>query len=160
VSSQATPGAISELLDAAGVPYRHLIHIPTRTSQESAAARGEPLEHGAKAIVAKCDGEFRLLVVSAAKKLHTASARASLGVRDIRFASLEELKELTGLEPGGVPPFGRPVLPLNLYVDEGITRLERVAFNAASLTESIIMSAKDYLAAAKPKEIVRLASPD
>ncbi len=156
MTSQATPGAIRAKLDAVGVQYRHLTHAPTHTSQESAAARGEPLENGAKAIVAKVDGDFRLLVMSAAARLHTATSRASLGVRDIRFATLDELKALTGLEPGGVPPFGRPILPLDLYVDEGIPALERVAFNAASLTESIIMSAKDYLAVARPVAVVSL----
>jgi Ala-tRNA(Pro) deacylase len=70
----------------------------------------------------------------------------------------EEFLALTGLVPGSVPPFGEPILPLKLYVDEHVPSLERVAFNAASLTESIIMSAADYIRAAAPTEIFRFSS--
>jgi len=51
----------------------------------------------------------------------------------LRFASREELLELTGLVPGSVPPFGRPILPFPLYVDTGIAANDRIAFNAGSL---------------------------
>ena len=59
--------------------------------------------------------------------------------------------DLTGLVPGSVPPFGKPVLDLELYVDNSIVHNEKIAFNAGSLTNSIIMSTKDYLDVAHPQ---------
>jgi prolyl-tRNA editing enzyme YbaK/EbsC (Cys-tRNA(Pro) deacylase) len=53
--------------------------------------------------------------------------------------------ELTGLVSGSVPPFGTPVLDLPLYVDRSILENEKIAFNAGSLTDSMIMSMKDYV---------------
>jgi len=66
------------------------------------------------------------------------------------------LKSLTGLVPGAVPPFGRPILErpileLDLYVDRSILENERIAFNAGSLTDSIIMNTKDYIMIANPQ---------
>ncbi len=52
--------------------------------------------------------------------------------------------DLTGLAPGSVPPLGRPILDMDLYVDLSVEANDRVAFNAGSLTDSIIMAADDY----------------
>ena len=57
---------------------------------------------------------------------------------------------MTGLVPGSVPPFGSPILPFELFVDEAIQANERIAFNGGSLTDSIILATADYLAVAKP----------
>ena len=46
--------------------------------------------------------------------------------------------------PGSVPPFGQPILPFPLYVDPRFSRIERIAFNAGSLTDSIVMATDDY----------------
>ena len=81
----------------------------------------------------------------------------------MRFASAEELAELTaaegrpGLVPGSVPPFGQPILPFPLYVDEAIQQNERIAFNAGSMTDSIILGVPDYLRLANPTQIFEFA---
>lgn len=136
---------LREWLDAEGVVYRYVEHEPTRTSEESAAARGEPLEIGAKALVLKADETFVLVVLSAARKLDSNAVRKLLGARRLRFATKEELFDLTGLVPGSVPPFGRPIFDLSLYIDRSVTVNERAAFNAGSLTCSIVMPTADYL---------------
>jgi Ala-tRNA(Pro) deacylase len=132
-------------LDDEGVTYRYLEHGPTRTSEESAAARGEPLEIGAKALLLKAEDTFVLVVLSAARKLDSKAASRHLGVRRTRFATPEELLARTGLPPGAVPPFGRPIFDLPLHIDRSIAANEKTAFNAGSLTASIIMPTVDYL---------------
>lgn len=127
------------------ITFKHVHHQPTYTSQESAQARGESLDIGAKAMIIKLDDEFSLFVVSASQKLDSKKIKALTGCRSIRFATPEELFDLTGLVPGSVPPFGTPMLPFNLYVDESIRRLSKVAFNAGSLTDSLIIKTDDYL---------------
>jgi prolyl-tRNA editing enzyme YbaK/EbsC (Cys-tRNA(Pro) deacylase) len=142
--------SIRRLLTDAGVPFREVNHAPTYTSEESARARGEELRTGGKAIVLKTDDTFRLFVLPADRKLDSAAVKRVLGVRKARFATPDELLELTGLVPGSVPPFGPPVLPFALYVDDAIRQNERIAFNAGSLMTSIILAVPDYLAVAKP----------
>lgn len=153
------PAAIRAHLEALAIPYRHLTHEPTLTSEDSARARGEPLEIGAKALVLKLDDRFITVVLSAARKLDSAAVKRLCGSRSCRFATREELLDATGLVPGSVPPFGPPILPFALYVDAGIASLPRVAFNCGSLTESIVMASADYLRAAGPAATGPLAQP-
>ncbi|MCK4923943.1 MAG: hypothetical protein KAS61_03160 [Spirochaetes bacterium] len=141
---------IRAYLQESGVHFRELHHEPTRTSEESARVRGEELRNGGKAILLKVDGVFRLFVLSAARRLDSSKVKQHFGVKRLRFATRAELLELTGLEPGSIPPFGSPIFDMELFVDSSITENERIAFNAGSLTDSIIMNVKDYLRLSEP----------
>jgi len=143
---------IKSLLAAKGIEFKELEHPPTRTSEESAAARNEELGVGAKAIVLRTDDVFRLFVLPADMRLDSAAVKRHLGVKRIRFATTEELVALADLVPGAVPPFGEPLLPLELFADTELgARYPRIAFNAGALTVSIIMSASDWESVARPK---------
>jgi Ala-tRNA(Pro) deacylase len=145
-------------LTAAGVPYREVHHEPTRTSEDSARARGESLRVGGKALLIKVDDMFRLFVLSADRKLDSAAIKRRFGARKTRFATPEELAELTRLVPGSVPPFGPPILPFSLFVDPSVFENERIAFNAGSLTDSIVMPVEDYRRVAVPEVFVFAAA--
>ena len=142
----ATLDRIKQLLTTQSISFKTLHHRATRTSEESAAVRGEPLAVGAKAIVMKAGDGFALFVISAAQRIDGRKVRAFLGVKKTRFATPDELMDLTGLVPGSVPPIGRPIIDLDLYIDTSVRANDRVAFNAGSLTDSIIMAADDYFA--------------
>ena len=144
---------IRDLLACQGVEFREVHHQPTRTSEESARARGEPVAIGGKTLLMKVGGEHALFVISAAQRIDSAALRRGLGVKKLRFASAEELYELTGLVPGGVPPFGEPVLPFPLCADESVFENDRIAFNAGSLTDSIILSVTDWERIARPRRL-------
>jgi prolyl-tRNA editing enzyme YbaK/EbsC (Cys-tRNA(Pro) deacylase) len=141
---------IKEWLNSGLIEFQEIHHVETKTSEEAAEARGEDIAIGGKAIVLKVGDTFKVFVLSAARKLDSSAIRSYFNTKKTRFASREELLELTGLEPGSVPPFGKPLIDLDLYVDESIVRNERIAFNAGSLTDSIIMGTKDYLELSKP----------
>ncbi len=149
--------AIRQLLREHGVEFSEMHHAPTRTSEEAAAARGESTRIGGKAIVAKVDKTFHVFVISAARQVHSAAIRKRLGASRFRFATPAELLELTGVVPGCVPPFGRPILPLDLYVDTSIVENDRIAFNAGSLTDSIIMDRRTWMEIARPAEVFRFS---
>ena len=143
---------IRQHLTNAGIAFREVEHGPTPTSEEAAQARGEPLGVGAKALLLRSDDVFRLFVLPADCKLDSAAIKRHFRIKSLRFATAEELLERTGLVPGSVPPFGEPILPFELFADNSIgERFDRVAFNAGSLTVSVIMAATDWDAFAKPK---------
>ena len=155
---ESTPSASRPILDRLrtflsdhAVSFREVQHAVTLTSEESAAARGEPLYIGGKALVIKVAKEFRLFVLPADRKFDSAAVKKQLSAKKMRFASKEELFELTGLVPGSVPPFGEPILPFPLCVDEALKQNDRIAFNAGSLTTSFILAMEDYLRVAKPE---------
>lgn len=141
---------IRGFLDEQAVAYRTVSHGPTLTSEASAEARGEDIRIGGKALLIKTGDVFRLFVLSAAAKLDSDAVRRLCGVKKLRFATREELLEMTGLVPGSVPPFGPPLLPFELFVDETVAANECIAFNAGSLTDSVVMGTSDYLKVARP----------
>lgn len=142
--------SIKHYLASNAVDFKLLHHQPTHTSAESAQARGEDVSIGGKAIVMKVGERFRLFVLSAALKIDSAKIKAHFQEKRTRFATSEELMQLTGVVPGAVPPFGEPILPLELFVDTSILANARIAFNAGSLTDSIIMDVADYLRLVNP----------
>ncbi|HAP37209.1 MAG TPA: hypothetical protein DCQ28_15240 [Bacteroidetes bacterium] len=136
---------ICTLLIDRNIAFRTIHHQPTFTSEESAAARGEEVKIGGKALLMKVDNEFKLFVISASLKADSKKIKHYCKAKSIRFASKEELFELTTLVPGSVPPFGRPILNFDLFVDSSVVENEKIAFNAGSLTDSIVMKTSDYL---------------
>lgn len=157
--SDATLQAIRSLLDAHGIPYREAHHEPTRTSRDSAAARGEPMAIGGKAILLKVDDRFQLFVLSAARAIHSAAIRRHLRAQRTRFATETELLELTGLVPGSVPPFGPPILPFEPWVDVSIFENDRIAFNAGTLTDSMVLARSDWERVVQPAGVFRFSRP-
>ncbi len=157
--STPTFEAIVRLLDETETPYRHVHHEPTRTSEESARVRGEDVRIGGKALLIKTNEVFRLFVMSAVLKLDSSAIKKHFKVRKIRFATADELLEQSGLVPGSVPPFGRPILPYELFIDPTIHTNEKIAFNAGSLTDSIIMTVPHYLKLANPTELAFTKPP-
>ena len=131
------------LLRLKDVSYKLIEHNPTLTSQESAKERNEDISIGGKAILLKVDSSFRLFVLSAALRIDSAAIKKEFHAKKIRFATDDELNEITGLIKGSVPPFG-DLFNLELYVDESIKNNDKIAFNAGSLTKSIIMNTNDY----------------
>src|SRR5260370_31940051 len=120
------------------------------TTEESGKATCGLVIVGGKALLVKVGDEFRLFVLSAARKFDSAAVRKHFGVKKIRFAEKDELQNLTGLVPGSVPPFGEPILKLPLHVDPSVLANEIIAFNARSLTDSIIMPVSEYVRLVKP----------
>ena len=136
--------SIIETLDRLGVEYTLEHHEPTYTSEDSSRIRGTSMEMGAKALIVKVGKVFRLFVMSASLRLDTQKIKAHFSEKKIRFATPEEMMELTGLVPGSVPPFGEPILPFSLHIDPSILEQEMVSFNVGSLTDSITMRCEDW----------------
>jgi len=141
---------IQLFLEEQGVQFEKKEHEATLTSEDSARIRGDKLSQGAKAIVYKVQDEFYLFVLAADEKLDPKKIKQYFKdkgkkVKKTRFASVDELKEMTGLVPGSVPPFGKPMLDFELFVDPSLLVNKTISFNAGSLTKSIAMALDDYI---------------
>ena len=141
---------LKSFLDENNISYEYKEHEEVRTSEEAAKARGEDIRIGAKAMILKADDKFIMFVLSAAKKIDSRRVKEILGVKSLRFATPEEVENLTGCIPGGVPPFAN-IFGLGLIVDKTIPMNEFMAFNAGERTKSLKLKTKDYLALLKPR---------
>lgn len=136
---------IKNLLETKNIDFKEIDHHETRTCEESAQARGEDIKYGGKTILFKDKKDYHLFVISAALQIDNNKVRKILKSQRLRFATKDELMELAGVESGALPPFGRKILPYDLYLDESILQNDIICFNAGLLTKSIIMKTEDYL---------------
>lgn len=141
---------IIELLDSAGTAYEVYEHEPVHTSEEAAKIRETSLAMGAKALVWYADKKPILVVVPGDKRLNTNTFKSLFGVKNLRFATPEEVTQLTTLLIGSIPPIGK-ALGLKSYFDESIAEKESVAFNAGSHSISIVMAGRDLVNVEEPE---------
>lgn len=141
---------LKEYLVSKQVPFEESHHDPVHTSEEAAKVRGTPLASGAKALVCKVDDRFIMIVLPADRKLDSKLVRKSLSIKSLRFASRDEIEQLTGLAPGSIPPFGS-LFGLETWCDQRLSENERINFNAGDHSVSISLSYSDFVAAEQPK---------
>lgn len=142
---------IIELLDSESISYSVHKHEPVHTSLEASKVRETSLATGAKALIWFADKKPVLIVVPGDRRLDTKKFKEAFGIKDLRFATPEEVLNLTTLKIGSIPPLGL-VLGLPSYFDATIAKSTReVAFNAGLHTVSIVMSAGDLVKIIKPK---------
>jgi Ala-tRNA(Pro) deacylase len=146
------------LLVQNGLWYETFEHEAVRTSEEAAKTRpGYTLQQGAKAIIirAKISGggkKFLMLVMPADQKFSNDKVKTLLGAKDIRFATEEEVAEITeGVKPGAVPPFGN-LFDLEVITDATLYDNERIVFNAGEQTFSVAMKSADYRQLIEPRK--------
>lgn len=148
--SQSVFQRVEALLGEHQVAFDVMRHAPVYTSQEAAAIRGTPLASGAKALVCKGDDAVVMFVVPADRKLDSKAIRQSRGWRKLRFVTREEVVEITGLEPGSIPPFGS-LFGLRTFCDERLAENERINFNAGDHSISVSMRYADYVRVESPE---------
>ena len=143
---------LTQRLGPAGSAWTTLTHEPTPTSEDSARVRGATLASGTKAMLlnVKPGDKFVMVVISASEKMDSKLLKKSGGYKSTRFASVEEVMQVTGCVPGAVPPFGS-LFGLTTLVDESLkTQGSGINFNAGLRTFSVSMSVDDYLAVEEP----------
>ncbi len=141
---------ITELLDSKGVTYGVSRHAPVFTSEEAARVRGAPLASGAKALICKAAGEFVMFVMPGDRRLDSKLVRKAFNLRSLRFATREEVEQLTTLAPGSIPPFGS-LFGFATYCDEQLAVQPKINFNAGDHAISVTMSFADYAAVEAPR---------
>ncbi len=141
---------LEQRLREARVPFQVLRHEPVYTSEEAARVRGVPLASGAKALVCKADDQFLMFVMPADRRLANRQIRKEHGFRKLRFATQDEVLEMTGLLPGSIPPFGS-LFGLPTWCDVNLSQQERINFNAGDHAISISMTYADYVHVEHPK---------
>lgn len=147
---------IIELLEANHIQYQSLEHEPTKTCADAARIRGTTPQQGAKALVCIADKKPIMIVLPCSRKLDIKAFKSQLMIRDLRFASPDEVKQLTGLEIGSIPPWGS-LFNLITYLDLTLAGQNEIAFNAGDVRRSIIMKYADYLRLENPVQLAHVS---
>jgi Ala-tRNA(Pro) deacylase len=141
---------VESLLKLHGIASQVLRHEPVYTSEEAARVRGTLLASGAKALVIKGEAGFVMFVLPADRKLDSHAVRQAKGWRKLRFATREEVMELTGLAPGSIPPFGS-LFDLPTLCDVRLGENAVINFNGGDHCISVSMRYEDYVLVEDPE---------
>jgi prolyl-tRNA editing enzyme YbaK/EbsC (Cys-tRNA(Pro) deacylase) len=88
----------------------------------------------------KGEPKFAACVLLAACRLDVnKTARKKLGVSRISFASPEQARELTGMELGGVTPFGMPK-NVPVWIDSRVMECSRIILGGGNRSSKIVLT--------------------
>ena len=126
-------------------------------------AYGYAMEDSANAIVVagKADPTvYVMCLVLANTRLDVNKVvRKRLGVRKCSFASADQTKELTGMEIGGVTPFGS-LQPLDLWIDARVMEREKLIIGGGSRDRKLLVPPETLAAHPGAEVIEDLAKPE
>jgi prolyl-tRNA editing enzyme YbaK/EbsC (Cys-tRNA(Pro) deacylase) len=162
VTDDAARDRLEALLSTTGVGYELFPCDPALAdTAQFCAAYGFALDDSANTIVVVGKANPRVYgvsVVLASRRLDVNHAvRDQLGTRKASFASADETRELTGMEIGGVTPFGLPS-GLPLWIDAAVMERPRVVLGGGSRSWKVIASPQILLAVPGATVIEGLAS--
>jgi len=140
---------IVQVLEKNTIDFSVIEHEPVYTSQEAADVRGFDIKQGAKAMLCFADETPTLIVLSGACRIDTKQFKKSFGIRDLRFATSEEVLQISSVEVGAVPPFGS-CMNIQTYCDTSLSRNDEIAFNPGIHTKSIKMRYSDFIQVENP----------
>jgi prolyl-tRNA editing enzyme YbaK/EbsC (Cys-tRNA(Pro) deacylase) len=146
---------IKNLLEKNKLWFETFEHTPVKTSEEAAKIRpGYSIKQGAKAMIIRTkngqERKFVMLVLPGDLRFDNDKVKKVLNVKDTRFATPEEIDEITsGVQIGGVPPFGN-LFNIEVVVDPKLFENEKIVFNAGDRSYSIAMKSEDYKKTVSP----------
>ncbi len=154
---------LERVLGGLGVPFELFPCDPALAdTARFCAAYGFDPEDSANTIVVAGKAEPRVhaaCIVLAPHRLDVnRTVKARLGTRKASFAGADETRELTGMEIGGVTPFGLPA-ELPIWVDAAVMRRERIVLGGGSRSWKVIAAPEILLALPRTVVVDGLAGP-
>lgn len=122
---------------------------------------GYPLRQAANCIIVAAKGEpvrFAGTMALGVTKLDVnKKVRSLMDGKKVSFASAEQTRELTGMEIGGVTPFGLPELPL--FIDQAVMQEDEVVAGGGNRNTKVILKPSELLKLPGAQVISGLAIP-
>ncbi len=145
---------IEELLRFHDCAFTVIDHAPIDgSSAGSSKISGTKPEQGAKSLIlmAKINQQRMpiMVVIRGSDSVDIKALKLALGSRDIRMATPNEVKTITQLEVGILPPIGS-LFGLSIYVDELLVNEPEIAFGTGERTKTVIMKTADFISTTKP----------
>lgn len=141
---------LKRMLDQQNIKYISINHSPAYTARETAASTFVPRREFAKTIIVDVDGEKIMAVLSASRHVDLEALRKLADGKEARLATEDEFEELfPDCEVGAMPPFGS-LYDTRVFVDQMVTEVDDLCFNAGSHEQIMRMDCRDYLNLERP----------
>ncbi len=141
---------ILELLDNNHIKFSVFEHEPVFTSVEAAKVRDDAkLKQGAKALIMLADTKPIMIVLPGSHRVNSKLFKQLFSIKDLRMATPEEVKSITGVEIGAIPPLGN-LFSLPVYMDKELGYSDTIFFNPGRHDRSIKMRYTDLISVVNP----------
>lgn len=142
----ALDSKVQESLDKLGMTHRVFSCDPALADTATFCEKyGFSQGQSANAIITATKSEpvkFACCVVLASTKLDVnKKVSALLGSKKVSFANAEQTLELTGMQIGGVTPFGLPEIPV--FVDAAVLGCEEIILGGGNRSTKVLMSPEE-----------------
>jgi Ala-tRNA(Pro) deacylase len=146
----ATRDDLFARFEALGIETRTRDHAPVYTVEEAQALRGEIPGGHCKNLFLKDDkGNIWLIVCLEEAQVDLKAAPARIGSRRLSFGKPDLLKEVLGVEPGSVTPFGLindTEKRVNVVLDAAMMAHELVNYHPLENTATTTIRSADLIA--------------
>lgn len=163
----ATPDELFAFLDSLGISHRTVTHPPLHTVEQSQKLRGDlPGGHTKNLFLKDKKGLITLIVALEDAVIELKSLHTRLGTGRFSFGSADLLREVWGVAPGAVTPFGAindPQGRVSVVLDQ--TMMEHVLLNYHPLVNTMTTQVlredliKFLEATGHPPRIERVSGP-
>ena len=139
----AIANTVKDFLAKKSVEYEIASHRQTGSSHETAEASHVNEDHIAKAVIVKDDSGYAMVVIPASNWLEMKHLNKELD-RDFKLIEEDELAKLfPDCETGAVPPLG-PAYQIETFLDEQLTSLANVYFEAGDHENLVHISGDSF----------------
>jgi Ala-tRNA(Pro) deacylase len=141
---------LKQMLDQHNIRYIGINHSPAYTARQTAESTFVPRREFAKTIIVDLDSEKVMAVVPTSHHVDLEALRNLAHANEARLATEDEFKALfPDCEVGAMPPFGS-LYDTRVFVDEMVTEVDDLCFNAGSHEQILRMECADYLKLEQP----------
>ena len=156
------PDPVLEAAERAGQPYAVVPCDPALADTAAfCAAYGFALDQSANAIVVVGKSDPRVyaacLVLATTRLDVNGAVRRRFGVKKASFASAEETMSMTGMEIGGVTPYGLSGLPI--WIDAAVMACDEVIVGGGSRDRKLLVPPASLAALPGAEVVEALAKP-
>lgn len=139
----AIAATVKDFLTQKSVDYDMVTHPHTGSSHETAEASHVSEDHIAKAVIVKDASGYAMVVVPASHYVELKHMRKELD-RDLQLVAEDEVARLfEDCETGAIPPLG-PAYQIETFLDEALTSLANVYFEAGDHEHLVHTNGDDF----------------
>jgi len=149
----AIPAKTKKYLAAKMVKYDELAHKTVYTAYDAAQTLNRELKDIAKSLLIAADKAYVIVVVPATMRIDLNKLKKILKVKKVSIPKEQVMVKVFKVKPGAITAFGG-LHKVEVLVDKSLLKTKEIIFSAGTLTDSIRMKVKDFIA----MEQARLAS--
>lgn len=143
---------VTQALETLGIPHKlHIHERPLRSLEQAAEERGLAPEQIVRSLLFRLEDRSFVLVLAAGRgRVSWPLLRRHLHVARLTTATPDEVRRVTGYEPGAVSPFGLPS-PIRILADGGVLAQDVISIGAGIRNAGVILRREDLFRALSPE---------